>query len=292
MDSNKFSSRTKFFKDLLNSLFYYFKELKAKLYKTIPTSLSVGLKVNNYIFASSLFIYYLVSELSMSPSAYRILMERKKTQIQKTMRLFLWSLFLVLLLTLAFAWWRYPEPFHFFREFISQLGCFLSKNGFDNSTSMLIMSVGFGLVALLSLFEGILYFLMPLLSFNIAKGFLYLLLSLGAAGIAVPGDHPSFYAHRVGSFLFIFSFAMVNFVSQMLRFIRKHWTPPPKRRFDFYLDLIVVILVFAVMIVSVIAYIVDIVFSVSLIALSAELWQKVILLVDAVAVIFIDVDDM
>jgi len=85
---------------------------------------------------------------------------------------------------------------------------------------------------------------------------------------------------------------MVNFVSQMLRFIRKHWTPPPKRRFDFYLDLIVVILVFAVMIVSVIAYIVDIVFSVSLIALSAELWQKVILLVDAVAVIFIDVDDM
>ena len=129
----------------------------------------------------------------------------------------------ILILTLFLAIFWYPERYFAFQEHISNLGgmeSFTSK--LSNTTSMYIMIVGFGVCCLLALSVSILYFTNKQLRGRIPKGILTLILAFGAAGIAVPLDHPLRILHLTGAACFIGGFATFNAYLQISSTIRKH----------------------------------------------------------------------
>ncbi len=129
----------------------------------------------------------------------------------------------ILILTLFLAIFWYPERYFAFQEHISNLGgmeSFTSK--LSNTTSMNIMIVGFGVCCLLALSVSILYFTNKQLRGRIPKGILTLILAFGAAGIAVPLDHPLRILHLTGAACFIGGFASFNAYLQISSTIRKH----------------------------------------------------------------------
>ena len=70
---------------------------------------------------------------------------------QKALLGLYWSIAPLMILTIALAWWKYPEPFEFFYEFISQLGGLESEHDLPNLVSSRIMTVGFGIIGLIFL---------------------------------------------------------------------------------------------------------------------------------------------
>lgn len=227
-------------------------------------------------------------------AARTALMETKIRKSQKAIRIIIWAIVPIVIITLGAAWAFYPESYEFVYEFISNFGRFNSYDlSLDNTTSMLIMSIGFGLIGFISLAIAVFYFIRPVLKYNILKGLLYIVLFLGAIGIAVPADHLRLnIMHNIGAILFIFGFGMVNFISQLLRFIRKHNLKSEKKKLDFYLDIVIVSIVFSVMILLGIFYLLNQSFGITGQAITAQLWQKILLIVGFIAIFFLDVDDM
>ncbi len=222
------------------------------------------------------------------------LIESKIIKSQKIVRLIIWLTVPVLILTLGLAWIFYAESYEFIYEFISALG---NIRSFDldniNTTSRIIMTTGFSLLAFLNLAIAIFYFIRPVLRFNKLKGSLYILVSAGAALIGVPGDHPTLSLfHVIGAFVFVFSFALVNFVQQLLRFSRKHNMKFEKKAFDFYLDMLIVVIVFSLMILLGILYILDNTIGLAGPAFTVPLWQKILLIFEIIAIFVLDLDDM
>jgi hypothetical protein len=243
------------------------------------------------------------------------LMNTKIRNIQKTMRLIVWSLIPVMILTLGLAWIFYPEPYGFIDEYISNLGNILSYDAdLPNTTSMLIMTVGFSITGFVCLIVAVLYFVRPGMRIKVIKkqdsdirilksepgllyaylkGFLYLLMFVGALGIAIPGDHSTLAAlHKIGASIFIAGLGIVNFVHQALRFIRKVKRKDEKKKIDFYFDMVLVALVFFVIIMLGITYLLRHYASISHPAVNPFLWQKLVLIVNLVAIFFLDIDDM
>jgi len=221
-------------------------------------------------------------------------MDTKIRKSQITIRLIIWCIVPIVAITLGLAWAFYPESYEFIYEFISNFGRFYSFDlNLDNTTSMFIMSIGFGMIGFVSLIIAIFYFIRPVLKYNNFKGLLYIILFFGAIGIAVPADHPKLnIMHNIGAILFIFGFGMINFVSQLLRFIRKHDLKSSKKSLDFYLDIVIVAIVFTVMILLGIFYLLNNTFGIITSGITAQLWQKILLIVDFVAIFFLDIDDM
>ncbi|NHJ49101.1 MAG: hypothetical protein FK733_15040 [Asgard group archaeon] len=243
------------------------------------------------------------------------LMNTKIRKIQISMRLLIWSVVPILLLTLGLAWIFYPEPYEFITEFISNLGNYDSyHDNLDNSISVIIMTVGFITTGFASLIVSILYFIRPGMRIKVIKfqnskvkilksepgllyaylkGFLYLLMCIGAMGIAVPADHATLKIfHLIGAVMFIFSFGLVNFVHQLLRFTRKHNLRFEKKKWDFYFDTVIVSIVLSVMVILGIAYAVNKLAGITHPAIMAPLWQKILLIVNLVAVFALDIDDI
>ena len=63
-------------------------------------------------------------------------------KFQTILRLLVWSIAFVLIITIALAWWQYPEDYNFFQDTISTLGGSTSLSGFDNTISSMIFSIG------------------------------------------------------------------------------------------------------------------------------------------------------
>ena len=225
--------------------------------------------------------------------ARTVLIDHKIRKSQRIVRLMIWTIIPITILTLALAWIFYAESYEFVYEFISNLGHITTSDENNvNTTSMIIMTTGFSLLALVSLIIAIFYFIRPVLQFNKIKGSLYVLIAVGAAGVGVPGDHPTLtIVHQIGAVMFIFGLAIVNFVHQMLRFTRKHDLKFEKKPFNFYFDMLFVVIVFTAMILLGITYILDKT-GISSPAFGAPLWQKIVLLVDLIAVFVLDLDDM
>ena len=214
-----------------------------------------------------------------------------KTQI--AIRILYWLIAPTIILTISLAWWKYPEHYSFFREFISQLGSNLSKSGFPNNISSLIMTVGFAFCGLITLIVAIIYFIKRNLRYNYWKGLLNLVLFIGAIGITIPNDHPTLSLfHDIGSGLFIFGFGLLNFISQLLGFSRKNRPKPSNKNFDFYLDSIMVVIVFLVLILFLLFYILGKATSNYSLGILAIAIQKIILIVDFIAIFFLDLDDI
>lgn len=230
----------------------------------------------------------------MDISEARTAMQNTKIKrTQKLIRTLLWISVPVVLLTIILAWIFYPESYELLYENISNLGNFFSADlNIKNTASQIIMTTGFGVYSLCILVIAILYMIRPVLRYNIIKGLLYFLMTIGAGFIAIPGDHPKLaIIHSIGAILFIFAFGMVNLVSQSLRFIRKHVPKPETNKVDFYLDLVILGISFAIMLFLGIIYVLNRVFNIIGPALTVALWQKILLLVNLAAIFLLDLDD-
>lgn len=219
----------------------------------------------------------------------------------KRMRWVFWSLVSLLVLTVVLCIVFYPEPYQFFKQTISSLGHISSwPSGLDNSISRWIFTIGFNLIGLGALIMMIAYTNVKLFYGAGLKVFFLFIFFFGAIGVAFPADHPDpTYAmyHIIGTALFVTGFGFFNFVAQLLRFIRKHVPKPTegKRKFDFYLDLTFVILVF----ICVVWYLLSGLFGwlsgigpVVLSIFNLFISQKSLLFVGCVAAFLLDLDDM
>ncbi|TFG21421.1 MAG: hypothetical protein EU530_00265 [Promethearchaeota archaeon] len=133
------------------------------------------------------------------------------------------------------------------------------------------------------------------------KVFTLVIFFFGCILTAFPCDHPDKTFrdwHVIGAVCFVTGFALFNFVSQLLRFVRKHVKKPTegKRKWDFYFDMIFVILVF----IAVIWYLTSGLFH-DILQISAGVFdkilnlfiaQKMILILGVVASFLLDEDDM
>lgn len=225
-------------------------------------------------------------------SDYEVLMTAKRVKLQKLLRILIWLIPVIVTITIGLCWVFYNGQYKFFRNFISALGGWQSG---ANATSSIIFGIGFVLCALDTLAIAIIYFVFPALRFNKAKGAFSLLLTIGAAGIAIPGDHPIqalSIIHGAGAFVFILGFTFFNFYAQIFRFVTKHRPKRPQRTRDFYADVVMTGLVFGAFLIFILFYVLERVASGNVPVYLAELGQKLLLIIDFTAVYFLDVDDM
>ncbi|MHA1502765.1 MAG: hypothetical protein ACTSSB_13025 [Candidatus Heimdallarchaeota archaeon] len=200
--------------------------------------------------------------------------ENPELKTQKVLLGLYWSIAPIMFLTIGLAWGFYPEKFEFFYEFISQLGGLVSENNHENIISSRIMTVGFGLIGLIFLVTAIIYIFKPKLEYNKAKSALNFVMVIGSAGI------------------FLVGFGFLNFVDQYLRFNRKHRKQESEKNRDYYRDYTMMIIVFVFLIIFVLSYVLRASVDHWLAQYPARISQKLILIVDCIAIFFLDVNDM
>ena len=216
-------------------------------------------------------------------------------KIQTILRLLVWSIAVLMILTIALAWWQYPEPYNFFQETVSSLGGNFSISGFDNSTSSMIFSIGILICGVIALIIAIIYFFKKELFFNTGKAIIALFITVGAIGIAIPRDQGQLLiVHGIGAIVFIGSIGIFNGVLQLLRYSHKHRQKKPeeKKTLDFYLDLSMVIITGLSIVFYLIVFVLHLIFNVDLIGQGHALGQKIVLITANIAIFFLDKDDM
>jgi len=212
-------------------------------------------------------------------------------KIQIFLRVLLYILGIIIIVTIALAWWKYPETYEFFQENVSNLGGNLSDQGYDNSTSSLIMMIGFSVIAAIIFAISIIYFVTRRLRFNYVKAILCLALAAGAAGIAVPLDHATLNEfHYIGAALFMIIFGAFNFVSQGLRYYRKHKFFPEKKNVDFWIDFVFIWIVFFAFVFYFVIFLLEYYTPTPLIPSPPV--QKAVLIVDLIAIALFNINDM
>jgi hypothetical protein len=201
---------------------------------------------------------------------------------------------IMLIVTIALAWWQYPEKYVFFMENISVLGGYYSESDIPNWTSLYIIVSGLGICGFLGIIISIIYFVRSDLDAHIVKGILYVVFAIGAAGLAVPRDQPGLWSlHALGALVFILAFSIFNFFAQVYRFIRKHRrVKQVKRNLDWYVDFILVWLVFLVIIFYVTVAILSTWADIIIQGIPNALAQKVVLITCCFASFFLDIDDL
>ena len=228
-----------------------------------------------------------------------------KQKIQKTMRWLIWTISFLLIIIVGFCIWQYPIPYVFFTQTVSDLGAIFSYTysglnpiqNVPNPISRWIFSVGFVLIAIDVLILVILYFKHKNLYLDSIKAIILIFFGIGALGTAIPWDSSVRFIHTIGTFLFVVGFALYNFVSQLLRYIRKKAIPPKKwwNKLDYIIDFIFVVLVFFVLIWYLIAGLlgllhVDRIGWLSIFA--TGFIQKILLIVCIIAGFLLDLDDV
>lgn len=142
--------------------------------------------------------------------------KRVQIAIKNIMILMAYTMTVTLFLAINYYYKRYE----FFKEHLSDLGAMMIGGNFY---SMIIMIVGFGISSLLMLIVSITYFVKNKeLKLGVLKGILAFIVAIGAAGIAIPLDHPTLrIVHLVGAACFIGGFAAFNAVLQISSSYRK-----------------------------------------------------------------------
>ncbi len=216
-------------------------------------------------------------------------------KIQTILRLLVWSIAVVMILTIALAWWQYPESYNFFQDTISSLGGNFSISGLDNSISSMIFSIGISICGGIAFIVAMIYFFKNELFFNTGKAIIALFIVVGAIGISIPRDQGQLLIlHGIGAIIFIGSFGIFNGVLQLLRYSHKHRPKKPeeKKTLDFYLDLTMVYLTGLSIIFYLIIFVLHLAFSIDLIGQGHALGQKIVLITSNIAIFFLDKDDM
>ncbi len=194
--------------------------------------------------------------------------------------------FLTLTFFLAIAY--YPEKYQFFSEPISNLGSLMSALGSANTTSMIIIIVGFSICGALFLIVSILYFLNRNLHMWHVKGVLSLITTFGIACDAIPADHPKLAVlHAVGAVSFMGGFAAFNAFVQISSSIKK-WKEKQKviNKSDAIWDIFFSIVVIALLIGYFVLFALD---SSNIdISLIDPIFQKIIIFAEILALYLID----
>ncbi|MBK5114860.1 MAG: hypothetical protein KGD59_00265 [Candidatus Heimdallarchaeota archaeon] len=214
-------------------------------------------------------------------------------RLRRTIR-YLYLLFCpILVLTVGLAIYFLPEPYRFFQDYLSELGAQLSvDNLFDNQISSVIFSVGFGLCALISIIISILYVASDF-RYKYLKGSLNLIIAFGASLVAIPQDKGNLLVlHTIGAALFVAAFGILNFTDQLLRFVRKRQEIPEEKKFDYYLDTTIVVVVFVVIFLLIIFFIPSEITKNPTLILLSIIFQKLVLIVDCLALLVLDLDDI
>ena len=221
-------------------------------------------------------------------------LEKSTTKTQVVINLLYLLIVPVMSVTILLAWWFYPEPYELSREYISALGAYFSEQGLPNTTSSMIMTIGINICGFITLIISMIYFYKTKLQYNNIKSFFNLILTLGALGVAIPQDHPLLRIyHGIGAAVFIIFFGVLNSVTQLLRFDRKHRKPQSiAKQFDYFKDLTMVIIVLLTVVIFAGTYIASRFSSIEVFGIIARISQKVVLVVDCAAIFFLDVDDM
>jgi len=216
-------------------------------------------------------------------------------KIQTILRLLVWLISFVLILTIALAWWRYPEDYYFFNDTISTLGGTTSLSGYDNTISSMIFTIGLYTCGAISLIVSLIYFFKKDLFYHTGKAIIALFVAIGPIGVAIPKDNEDLLIfHAIGAAIFIGSFGILNGVMQLLRYSKKHRpkNKEEKKNFDFYLDLSMVYLTSIAILFYLIAFIMHIAFGYEVFGYGHALAQKIVVITSCVAVFFLDKDDM
>jgi hypothetical protein len=216
-------------------------------------------------------------------------------KIQTILRLLVWSITVVMVITIALAIWQYPEPYIFFQDTISSLGGYFSKSSLDNTNSRMIFTIGISLCGVIAFIVSMIYFSKKDLFFNTGKAIITLLVSIGTIGIAIPRDSEGLILfHAIGAIIFIGSFGIFIGVSQLLRYSHKHRPKKPeeKKKLDFYLDLTMVYLSGLSILFYLIIFILLLVLKEDWLGTMQALAQKLVLIISFIATFFLDKDDM
>ncbi|MHA1473647.1 MAG: hypothetical protein ACTSPA_04020 [Promethearchaeota archaeon] len=216
-------------------------------------------------------------------------------KIQTILRLLVWSITIVMIITIILAWWQYPEPYEFFQESISSLGGYLSTTGLENKTSSIIFTIGISICGIIAFIIAIIYFFQKELFFNTGKAIIALFIAIGTIGIAIPRDYEGLLLlHAIGAAIFIGAFGIFNGVSQLLRYSHKHRPKKPeeKKTLDFYLDLSLVYLSGLSILIYLILFILHSVLNVDWTGTLQVIAQKMVLIISFIATFFLDKDDM
>ncbi len=220
----------------------------------------------------------------------------RTTVYQKTLR-YLYRLFLPLMFsTLILAWALYPERYDWRYEYVSDLGGLTSKQeGLNNIVASRVMSIGFALVVAIALTIAIIYFInKEVIKWRrIMLGIFNLLITIGAAGVGIPTKHPVIGRfHQIGAMIFLFMFAITNMSLQGTRSRSKFKRRSEEKKTDFTIDITIAALVLFAFLLLCVFYIVDEWLGIAALSSSAEVMQKVVLIVDCIAIYRLDVDDM
>jgi len=167
---------------------------------------------------------------------------------QNSMRWMIYVVVSLLIITIGLSWGLYStrEPYRFFQETISMLGGLKTANGFGNFPAYAVFTIGFLLVSVLCLVTSIIYMAnLEDFEYGILKSILLFIIAIGTFGTGIMYDLLTI-VHGIGAFLFVTGFGVYNFVAQLLRYARKKEEPPTSRKWDFYLDAVMVWVLFAI----------------------------------------------
>jgi len=211
------------------------------------------------------------------------------------MRWLVWSIYIIMIVTIILAWIFYPQRYDFFRETTSILGGLSPHNNpaVINFPSVLIFSTGFIILGSFVIFIAVLYFInSKTYRFAIIKGLLLIMVGLGAIGIAIPHDYvPLEFIHIIGAFMFLSGIAVLNFSLQLLHCISKYSPQCPDRDLDYYIDytfVVLLILAAALYFATEILYY----FWPALPWITPPLTQKIVLFTAIIAAGLLDLDDI
>ena len=203
----------------------------------------------------------------------------------------------ILLSTLILAWALYPERYDWSFEYVSDLGGLESKNEeLNNLPSAITMSSGLAIVAIISMvISGIYLSKINVLGkkWSPTKSIFSLLMGIGAGLTAVPTKHPTVgRLHQIGAILFFFTFAVVNMIMQVGRSYSGIKEKKREKNLDYFFDITIAIMVIIALLGLLVFYITDEWLEIDAISSSAEIMQKVVVIVDCLAIYRLDVDDM
>ena len=211
------------------------------------------------------------------------------------LRVMVWVLIGLMVVTIGLAWIFYAESYEFFQEAASYLGGVESwheKN--PNTLSQRIFTIGFVVIGIYSIFVSLSYFLhAKKFRFSILKGILLVIIGFGAFGIAIPHDYhePIVILHGIGAFLFLSGFAILNFTLQILRCVTRYYPVCEEKNFDYYLDYTFVV----VLILSALFYFLIEVLNytgIQILGITPPFAQKIVLFATIIAAALLDLDDM
>jgi len=215
-------------------------------------------------------------------------------RIRRVLRLLVWLIPIILLLTFTAAIIFYPEPYYPFFEYISMLSGFYSENGYVNITSSIIMIIGLCFCSIISSVISVLYFIKKSIRYRFTKATYFTLLAIGLIGSSFPVDYNSVFAllNKGGWFLFLLGFSFSNFIILFLRLARRYGTRTFEKSPIFFIDLSFVILMFLLILWFLISYFIDYFLATINTYLMRTFTEKIILICNFIFVFLLSIDDM